>query len=253
MAKTLVMAMQKGGTGKTTTTLNLGVELAKAGQRVLLIDIDPQANLTSGLGVNPAKLKYSVYEVLLNSDKGCKYAITQTEHGVDLIGSTLALAGAELELAGKIGREFFLREALTQVASDYDYILIDPPPSLGLFTVNAMVAADAVLVPLQAHSFALDALGQLEATIKLVQKLNQKLIIGGLVVTFYDKRTVLSREIDSQVRERYSGKVFNTTIPLTTRLAEAPAAGEPIGVYAPGSTGATAYHDLAGEVLQRYG
>ena len=244
--------MQKGGVGKTTTTLNVGVELAQQGAKVLLIDIDPQANLTSGLGQDPASLKYSIYEVLLNSSKGVEFATVSTPAGVDLVPSTLALAGAELELAGKIGREFFLREALAAATSYYDYILIDPPPSLGLFTVNALAAATSVIVPLQAQAYALQALPQLEATIGLVKKLNPGLRIGGLVVTMHDKRTALSPAVERQAREQYGELVFNTTIPLTTRLAEAPAAGEPISKYAPDSAGAHAYEALAQEVKKRY-
>ncbi len=252
MGHVICFAMQKGGVGKTTSTLNVGVGLAKLGAKVLLIDIDPQANLTSGLGFDPASLKYSIYEVLLNSSKGAEFATIPTPAGVDLVPSTLALAGAELELAGKIGREFFLRDALAPVIPYYDYILIDPPPSLGLFTINALVAATAVIVPLQAQAYALQALPQLEATISLVQKLNHGLAISGLVITMHDKRTALSPAVERQAREQYGDKVFDTIIPLTTRLAEAPAAGEPISKYAPDSAGARAYEALAQEVRKRY-
>lgn len=252
MGHIICFAMQKGGVGKTTTTLNVGVGLARLGAKVLLVDIDPQANLTSGLGVDPAKLKYSVYEVLLNSSKGVEFATVSTEAGVDLVPSKLALAGAEMEVAGMIGREFFLRDALAAVVPYYDYILIDPPPSLGLFTVNALVAASAVIVPLQAQAYALQALPQLEATIGLVRKLNTGLRISGVIITMHDKRTALSPAVERQAREQYGDLVFETVIPLTTRLAEAPAAGEPISKYAPGSAGAVAYQALAEEVKKRY-
>jgi chromosome partitioning protein len=252
MGHIICFAMQKGGVGKTTTTLNVGVGLAVLGAKVLLVDIDPQANLTSGLGLDPAALKYSVYEVLLNSSKGVEFATIPTAAGVDLVPSTLALAGAELELSGKIGREFLLRDALVPVIPYYDYILIDPPPSLGLFTVNALVAASTVIVPLQAQSYALQAIPQLEATMGLVRKLNQSLAIGGLVITMHDKRTALSPAVERQARELYGELVFNTVIPLNTKLAEAPAAGEPISKYAPDSPGARAYEALAEEVKKRY-
>lgn len=252
MGHIICFAMQKGGVGKTTTTLNVGVGLALLGAKVLLVDIDPQANLTSGLGLDPASLKYSVYEVLLNSSKGVEFATIPTSAGVDLVPSTLALAGAELELSGKIGREFLLRDALAPVVPYYDYILIDPPPSLGLFTVNALVAASTVIVPLQAQSYALQAIPQLEATMGLVRKLNQSLAIGGLVITMHDKRTALSPAVERQARELYGELVFNTVIPINTKLAEAPAAGEPISKYAPDSPGARAYEALAEEVKKRY-
>jgi len=255
-AQIIALAMQKGGVGKTTTSLNLGVALAQEGARVLLVDIDPQANLTSGLGVNPATLKYSVYEVLLNSARGAGFAILTAPipgiSSLDLIPAVLALAGAELELAGKIGREFFLKEALAAVSEQYDYILIDPPPSLGIFTINALVAAGSVIVPLQAQSFALAALPQLEATIALVKKINPTLALEGMVITMHDKRTGLSPAVEKQARERYGHLVFDTVIPLQTRLAEAPAVGEPISTYAPQSAGAKAYAALAEEVVTRY-
>jgi len=256
MTKILAFCLQKGGVGKTTTTLNLGVALAQRGERVLLIDLDPQGNLSEGLGIDPEALEYSVYEVLLNPQHGTAFATVQTAAGVDLIPSTLALAGAELELAGKIGREKLLAKALQAEAAQpdhqpYDYILIDSPPSLGLFTLNALSAATAVIVPLQAHAYALKAMSQLEATIELVKDINPALTIGGIVLTMLN-RTNLSQMVEAQAREGYGDLVFTTTIPQTTKLAEAPAAGEHIHTYAPGSTGATAYTALAEEVSNRY-
>jgi len=253
MTCVLAFAMQKGGVGKTTTALSLGVALARRGARALLVDIDPQANLTQGLGVDPAAVEYSIYEVLLNPDQGAGFAVLTTAFGVDLIPSTLDLAGAELELAGKVGRELLLREALAPIRDRYDYILLDPPPSLGLFTLNALAAADAVMVPLQTHAYAFKAMPKLEATIALVRKLNPRLAIGGIVCTMADRRTNLSQVVEAQIRAAYGDLVFRTVIPLNTKLAEAPAAGAPIADYAPSSAGALAYAALAEEVEQRYG
>jgi chromosome partitioning protein len=253
MAHVIGLCMQKGGVGKTTTTLNLGAAMAARGHKVLLIDIDPQANLTQGLGLDPADLEYSIYEVLLNIEAGTAFATLTISAGLDLIPSTLALAGAELELAGKVGRELLLRKALRAARSVYDYILIDPPPSLGLFTLNTMAAADTVLVPLQVHAYAFKAMPQLEATIDLVRDLNPPLTIGGIVCTLVDRRTNLSQAVERQIRSTYGDLVFTTTIPMNTKLAEAPAAGESIRMYAPSSAGAVAYEALAEELEARYG
>jgi len=244
--------MQKGGVGKTTTALSLGVALAERGARVLLVDSDPQANLTQGLGIDPAEVEYSIYEVLLNPEQGTAFATLTTDAGVDLVPSTLALAGAELELAGKVGRELLLRKALKPTRDHYDYILIDPPPSLGLFTLNSLAAADWVIVPLQVHAYAFKAMPQLEATIDLVKELNPPLTIGGIVCTLADRRTNLSQVVEQQIRQKYGDLVFKTTIPTNTKLAEAPAAGTPISAYAPDSAGARAYAALAQEVEARY-
>ncbi len=252
MSHILALAMQKGGVGKTTTALSLGVALVERGSTVLLVDLDPQANLTLGLGVDPAALDYSIYEVLLNPEQGTAFATMPTNAGVDLIPSTLALAGAELELAGKVGRELLLRKALRDTTPRYDYILLDPPPSLGLFTLNALAAADAVVVPLQVHAYAFKAMPQLEATIELVRELNPALAIGGIVCTLVDRRTNLSRIVEEQIRERYGDLVFETIIPISAKLAESPAAGQPISTYAPGSTGAVAYTTLVQELEARY-
>jgi len=253
MTNVLVFAMQKGGVGKTTTTLNLGVNLAKRGKRVLLVDIDPQGNLTQGLGIDLDALEYSIYEVLLNPEQGTAFATMATDAGVDLLPSTLDLAGAEAELAGQVGRELLLNEALKQTREQYDYILIDSPPNLGLFTLNALAAANQVIVPMQMHVYAFKAMPKLEKTISLVRKLNPQLAVGGIVITQYDRRTNLSHVIEQQTRQAYGDLVFETLIPLNTRLAEAPAAGKPISTYDPTSPGAVAYMKLAEEVDQRYG
>jgi chromosome partitioning protein len=253
MGHTFALAMQKGGVGKTTTALSLGTMLAGRGRRVLLIDLDPQANLTQGLGINPANLEYSVYEVLLNPERGVGFATCSTSSGVDLVPASLDLAGAELELAGKVGRELLLRKALRASRAEYDYILLDPPPSLGIFSLNALAAADAVIVPLQLHAYALKAMPQLEATIDLVREIHPALRIGGIVCTLSDRRTNLSLQIEQQVRDRYGELVFETVIPINVKLAEAPSSGTPIGVYAPQSVGAQAYAALARELEARYG
>jgi chromosome partitioning protein len=252
MGHIIALAMQKGGVGKTTTTLNLGVALAERGRKVLLIDIDPQANLTQGLGIDPAGLEYSVYEVLLNPERGAGFATIASDFGVDLVPAALTLAGAELELAGRVGRELLLRKALRSTRGAYDYVLIDPPPSLGLFSLNALAAAETVLVPLQMHAYALKAMPQLEATIELVQEINTNLAIGGVVCTLADRRTNLSHQVEQQVRERYGSKVFETVIPINVKLAEAPTTGTPISHYAPTSAGALAYAALAAELESRY-
>lgn len=253
MGHIFALAMQKGGVGKTTTTLNLGTILAERGRRVLLIDLDPQANLTQGLGVNPGSLTYSVYEVLLNPERGSAFATTPTDAGVELIPSSLDLAGAELELAGKVGRELLLRKALREARGRYDYILIDPPPSLGIFSLNALAACDSVLVPMQLHAYALKAMPQLEQTIELVREIHPTLAIGGIVCTLADRRTNLSGEVERQVRERYGDLVYDTVIPMNIKLAEAPAAGVPISSFAPQSAGALAYGALAAELEARHG
>jgi len=249
----LAFAMQKGGVGKTTTTLAVGVELAALGARVLLVDIDPQSNLTQALGYDPTQLARSVHDVLLNPAQGLDGAILHTNYGVDLVPATLALAGAELTLASVFGRELRLRTVLMAQHRQYDYILIDSPPSLGIFTVNALTAAEAVIVPLQAHVFALQALPQLEETIAIVRQLNPQLVIGGIAVTMIDRRTSVNQVVEDAVRQQYGELVFKTVIPFNVKLVEAPAAGQPINVYAPGSSGARAYHELALEVAARYG
>lgn len=249
----LAFAMQKGGVAKTTTTLAVGVELARMGARVLLIDMDPQSNLTQALGYDPTEIQQSVYEVLLNPTHGTDFATLRTAYGVDLVPATLTLAGAELALAGRFGRELLLRTALVETRRAYDYILIDSPPSLGIFTVNALVAADTIIVPLQAHVFALKAMPQLEETVEIARQLNPALAIGGIVVTMVDRRTSVNQVIEDNARQHYGDLVFKTVIPFSVKLVEAPASGQPISAYAPESSGAHAYHSLAQEVAARYG
>lgn len=247
-ARVIALANQKGGVGKTTTGINLAEALRQLGARVLFIDIDPQANGTMGLGLDPYAQEYTIYEVLLNPERGAGFAVQTVGEGLDIIPSTLDLSAAELELAGKIGRETLLREAVEPLLDQYDYILIDPPPSLGLFTLNALVAAQEVLIPLQVHIYALKGLAQLQRTIGLVQKLNPTLHIGGVVCTWTDNRNNLSRSVERQVREKLGALVYRTTIPVNVRLAEAPASGTPIQAYDATSSGARAYRALAEEV-----
>lgn len=249
----LAIAMQKGGVGKTTTTRDLGAELARAGKTVLLIDIDPQGNLTQALGFDPTQITQSVYEVLLNPAQGPAFATLSTQYGVDLVPANLALAGAELTLAGRIGRELLLRNALVQARRQYDYVLLDCPPSLGIFTVNALTAANAVIVPLQAHIFALKAMPQLEEAISLVQQLNPRLAIGGIVVTMMDRRTTVNTIVEDQIRAQYGELVFRSVIPFTVKLVETPASGAPVADYAPDSAATRAYREMAQEVIERYG
>lgn len=251
MTTIIATAMQKGGVGKTTTTLALGSELARSGARVLIVDTDPQGSATSGSGIALDDSATTVYEVLIAPELADSATVT-TDHGYDLIPATLALAGAELSLAGRIGRELLLRAALAPLRRQYDYILIDSPPSLGLFTVNALAAADTVLVPLQAHVFALQAMSQLEQTITLIRQLNPQLRIGGILLTMIDRRTSVNALIESEARQRYGDLVFTSTIPLSVKMVEAPAAGQPITSYAVDSAGAHAYRALAIEVRERW-
>jgi chromosome partitioning protein len=253
MGHVLAFAMNKGGVAKTTTVLNVGAILAERGARVLLVDIDPQGDLTEGLGMaDDPTIEYSAYEVLLNPQHGTAFATVHTKAGFDLIPSTFHMSGAELELAGRVGRELLLRKALRETRHAYDYILIDPPPGLGLFMLNALAAADAAIVPIQTHKYAYNKLPQLEATIDLIKELNSPLHIGGVICTLVD-RTNYSQGIEQRIRTHYREVVFHTTIPRLTAIAEAPAAGEPVTIYAPGTRGAQAYRELTNELEARYG
>lgn len=252
MAHILAVAMQKGGVAKTTTTRNVTEGLVRRDRRVLAIDLDPQANLTEGFGVNPNEVQYSSYEVLVNPKQGVEFATIETGAGVDLVPATEELAAAELALAGKVGRELLLRQALRAMKEQYDYIFIDTPPNLGLYTLNALAAANSVIVPLQTHVYALRSMNRLERAIDLVRELNEPLAISGIVCTFMTN-TLLSRDIEARIRKQYGDLVFRTTIPTTIRLAEAPATGEDIVRYAPNSTAASAYEQLCDEMEARFG
>lgn len=210
----LAFAMQKGGVGKTSSTASIGVELATIGKRVLLIDMDPQANLTQSVGVDQETVTQSIYEVLTQLESDIAPIIIQTDYGVDLAPATLSLSGAELQLASRIGRELVLRNAIASVRDFYDYILIDTPPSLGLLTIAALVASDAIIVPLQAHALAFKALPLLEETIRLARQLNPRLAIGGIAITMSNNRTNISQSIENLARETYDKLVFATVIKL---------------------------------------
>jgi chromosome partitioning protein len=241
MSRIYALANQKGGVGKTTTAVNLGAYLATTGKRILLIDADPQANATSHLGVGPQQIAQSIYDVLLE------------DVPADLLPSTRELAGAEVELVALAEREQRLGRALAPVASRYDYLLIDCPPSLGLLTINALTAVqDGVIIPVQCEYLALEGLGHLLKTIYMVRdNLNPRLTIAGVVLTMFDARTNLSRQVVEEVRRYFPAYVFETVIPRTVRLSEAPSYGETILSYAPATAGAAAYHALAYELMER--
>jgi chromosome partitioning protein len=250
MVQVYAVANQKGGVGKTTTVVNVGAFLAAAGQRVLLIDMDPQANATSSLGIDKHSLARSVYDSIVG-DMPMDQVLTLTSRlGLDLIPSSPALAGAEIELVAMDAREYRLKQALGPLRNRYDLVLVDCPPSLGLLTINALTAADEVIVPTQCEYLAMEGLAQLLRTIDLVhQRLNRALRIRGLLMTMYDSRTTLAQQVVDEVRSHFPDKVFRTIIPRSVRLSEAPSYGEPVLDYAPTSAGALAYQALAQEIL----
>ena len=250
MAKIIAIANQKGGVGKTTTSVNLTAILADMGQRVLAVDLDPQGNTTSGLGMTVEDK--SVYEAVMGRI-GLKEAVQHTDvPGLDLVGADIRLAGAELELVSVDKREFRLKTALAAVQKDYDFIFIDCPPSLSLLTLNALTAADRVLVPIQCEYYALEGVSSLMNTISRVKKtFNPRIDLEGVVLTMLDGRTNLGLQVVAQVKKHFRGKVFATTVPRNVRLGEAPSHGLPIHRYDPRSTGAEAYRALAKEVIAR--
>jgi chromosome partitioning protein len=250
MTHVYALVNQKGGVGKTTTAVNLGAYLAAKGQRVLLIDIDPQANATSSLGFDKQQIERSTYHILID-DLPLPQTIQLTKRlRLDLAPSSSALAGAEVELVDLPERERRLKIALAVVQANYDYILIDCPPSLGLLTVNALTAAQGVLVPVQCEYLALEGLSQLMNTIQLARKaLNPGLVVRGLIMTMYDSRMKLAQQVVNEARAHFGNRVFNILIPRSVRLGEAPSFGEPILSYAPASSGGIAYDQLADELL----
>ena len=253
MSRIIAIANQKGGVGKTTTAINLGACLAVAEKRTLVVDVDPQANATSGLGVKKEQIESSLYDVLVDG-AALRDVIVPAVHFpyLSVAPATRDLVGVEVELVSRKGRETILREALASVRDDYDFILIDAPPSLGMLTLNTLAAADAVMIPIQSEFYALEGLSQLLNTVRIVQKnLNPALQIEGVLLTMYDHRLNLSKQVAEEAKEYFGPKVYRTTIPRNVRLAEAPSFGEPIVLYDILSVGAKSYLALAQEVIAR--
>lgn len=250
MSRTIAIFNQKGGVGKTTTNVNLSACLAKKGKKILVVDIDPQGNTTSGFGINKNELTSSIYDVLINGINMKEAVINTNIENLFIIPSNVELAGAEIELTKHDDRELALKEAIEDIKEDYDYIFVDCPPSLGLLTINSLVAVDSVLIPIQCEYYALEGVSQLMDTIKLVKRsLNPQLEIEGVVLSMFDGRTNLSIQVVDEVKKFFKGKVYTTIIPRNVRLAEAPSFGIPIIDYDPKSKGAEAYLELAEEFL----
>lgn len=252
MGKIIAVANQKGGVGKTTTAVNLSSCVAHLGKKVLVVDIDPQGNTTDGLGVDTKDLKYTVYDVLINDVPAKDAVATLPYFNMQILASDINLAGAEIELVGAENREFLLKNALNKIKDNYDFIFIDSPPSLGLITLNGLVAADTVIVPIQCEYYALEGVAQLSNTIRMVKKaLNPELDIEGIVMTMFDGRTNLSLQVVEEVKKHFGRKVYRSLIPRNVRLSEAPSFGEPIIVFDRTASGATAYNNLAKEFIER--
>jgi chromosome partitioning protein len=254
MSHTLAVVNQKGGVGKTTTAINLATMLAAKGKKVLVIDADPQGNATSGFGFEKNNQEKTLYDVLINNEPVQNAIFDTGRNNLSLIPSNIQLAGAEIELVNLVSRETFLKRALVDLRDHYDFILLDCPPSLGLLTVNALTAADGVLVPIQSEYYALEGLTQLMETVTLIKRsLNPHLSVFGVVVTMFDARTQLAHQVANEVRRYFGDKVFRTIIPRNVRLSEAPSFGKAINEYDPRSKGAESYDALAREVIRRAG
>ncbi len=252
MGRVIAISNQKGGVGKTTTAINLSASLAEKGKKVLVIDMDPQGNATSGLGIDKEKVEHTSYEILLGQTTIWEAMESSVCEGLTVIPSERGLAGAEIELIGTDNREFILKREVDKVKDSYDFIIIDCPPSLNTLTVNAMTTADTILVPIQCEYYALEGLSELLYTIELVkERLNEKLEIEGVVFTMYDARTCLSLQVVENVKENLHQNIYKTIIPRNIRLAEAPSYGQPINLYDSRSAGAEGYRSLADEVIER--
>lgn len=254
MGKIISVANQKGGVGKTTSAINLSAALALKGMKVLVVDCDPQGNATSGLGINKSEVTNSIYDLIIDECDIKECILKSSIKNLDVIPSHVNLAGADIELIGVAQKEFILKKKLEQIKNDYDYIMIDCPPSLNNLTVNSMTAADGVLVPIQCEFYALEGLSQLIYTIDLIKsRLNPSLVIDGIVFTMYDSRTNLSMQVVENVKDNLNQNIYKTVIPRNVRLAEAPSYGQPICIYDPKSSGAEAYNKLAEEILIKDG
>lgn len=249
LPRTIAMANQKGGVGKTTSAINLSASLADMGYRVLVIDLDPQGNATTGLGINARNLRYSVYDVLMR-DAPMEDCVEATSiRNLFIVPTTIDLAGAEIELVPAFSRELKLKRAIARVIDDFDFVIIDCPPSLGLLTINALAAATEIVVPIQCEYFALEGLGQLLRNVNLVQaNLNPQLEISAIILTMYDARTKLSDQVMREIRSHFGERVCKNIVPRSVRLSEAPSFGQPITVFDPTSRGAIAYRELAKEI-----
>ena len=252
MGRTIAVANQKGGVGKTTTTINLAAALGTRGKKVLVVDTDPQGNTTSGFGIDKNNLENTIYELMLEEISTDECILKDVVENVDIIPSNVNLAAVEVELMDKNNKEFILKNEIDWIKDRYDFIMIDCPPSLSILTINSMTAADTVLVPIQCEFYALEGLSQLITTVNLVkERLNPELAMEGIVFTMYDSRNNLSNQVVENVKSHVEEKVYDTVIPRNIRLAEAPSYGMPINVYDPESAGAEAYMKLANEVIKR--
>jgi chromosome partitioning protein len=252
LARVIAVTNQKGGVGKTTTSINLSTYIAYEGYKVLLIDLDPQGNASSGLGIDCRRDNLSVYNLLIKAAQVEQVIQSTTIKQLDIIPANIDLAGAEIEIASQKEREYILRDTISDIKPEYDYIIIDCPPSLGLLTINALVAADSVLIPIQCEYYALEGLSRLLDTVEAVKKrLNSKLSIEGIAFTLFDGRTNLGIQVVDEVKKHFSKQVYRSIIPRNVRLSEAPSHGKPIALYDPKSKGAEAYKDLAREVIKR--
>ncbi|HBG61170.1 MAG: sporulation initiation inhibitor Soj [Omnitrophica WOR_2 bacterium GWF2_38_59] len=255
MSKIISICNQKGGTGKTTTTVNLSSSLAELGKKILIVDSDPQGNATSGVGINKNELEISVYDLLLSKVTTKDVIIHTVFPNLDIIPCNINLTGAEIELVGAFSRETRLKRALDEIKDEYDFVFIDSPPSLGLLTLNSLVASDSIMIPIQCEFYALEGVSQLVKTIRLIKEsLNPRLMVEGVLLTMADYRTNLTAEVIGEIKEYFKEKVYKTVIPRNIRLSEAPSHGKPINYYEKTSVGAIKYMDLAKELLpEEYG